>query len=99
MGAGNRFARAAFRRAFREGADLSSIEELVTVANSVGLPGERLHAAIEGRATKDALKESTARAWARGVTGVPCVEVDREIFYGDDRLEDAAGRIGDPEVR
>lgn len=98
-GSGRLFAQAAFRRAFREGADLSRLEELITVANSVGLPGQLLPAAIEDQATKDALREATARAWARGVTGAPCVEVDGEIFYGDDQLEAAGERINEPRTR
>jgi 2-hydroxychromene-2-carboxylate isomerase len=92
-GSGSAFARAAFRRAFRDGADLSRLDELVGIAEAVGLPARELPAAIEDRAVKDALREATDRAWARGVGGVPCIEVDGEIFYGDDRLEAARGRM------
>lgn len=94
-GSGRPFAEAAFRRAFREGADLSRLDELIDIAKAVGLPARELPAAIEDQATKDALRDATARAWARGVAGVPCVEVDGEIFYGDDRLEAASERMVD----
>jgi 2-hydroxychromene-2-carboxylate isomerase len=96
QGRGRRFAQAAFRRAFREGADLSRLEELTEIAASVGLPAQQLPAAIEDQATKDALRNATDLAWSRGVAGVPCIEAGGEIFYGDDRLEAAAARIGDP---
>jgi 2-hydroxychromene-2-carboxylate isomerase len=94
-GKGHSFARAAFRRAFCQGADLSRLDELIDIAGSVGLPARQLPPAIEDQATKDALRDATARAWARGVAGVPCVEVDGEIFYGDDRLEAARERMAD----
>jgi 2-hydroxychromene-2-carboxylate isomerase len=89
LGAGDAFARAGFRRAFRDGADLSRTEELVTVAGSIGLPAEELPLAIEDQSIKDELRAVTEIAWARGVVGVPCVEVGGEIFFGDDRLEAA----------
>jgi len=93
VGEGRRFALAAFRRAFREGADLNDLDEILAVGTALGLPGEEIPSAITEQETKDALRARTARAWARGVVGVPCVEVDGEIFYGDDRLEAAAERL------
>ena len=92
LGIGRLFAIAAFRRAFREGADLSCSEEIEAVATSLGLEAASVTEAIGAQRTKDALREATARAWARGVTGAPCIEVDGEIFYGDDRLEATAER-------
>ena len=93
IGEGRRFALAAFRDAFAEGADLSRLEEVVAVAASLGLPAEQIPKETERQETKDALRETTARAWDRGVAGVPCIEVGGEIFYGDDRLEAAAQRL------
>jgi 2-hydroxychromene-2-carboxylate isomerase len=92
---GERFARAAFRRAFAAGEDLSQIEVLTDIASSVGLPAGDLLAAIEQPETKEALKQATSRAWARGVVGVPCIGVGERIFYGDDQLETAAGALAD----
>ena len=93
LGEGRRFALAAFRRAFREGADLSREEELVHIAESLGLTEGEVLTAIEAPAIKGRLKEATSRAWTRGVVGVPCLEIEGEIFYGDDRLETAAKRL------
>ena len=39
---------------------------------------------------KAALREATEAAYERGVFGVPTVAVGEELFWGDDRLEDAA---------
>ena len=44
---------------------------------------------IETRSVADRLKEVTAEAIELGVTGVPTVAVGGELFWGDDRLEDA----------
>ncbi len=87
--AGPEFARAAFRRAFVDGGDLSDLGLLLEIAASVGLPADEMPAAIEDPVTKAALREATQRAWERGVGGVPCLEVGPEVFYGDDQLEAA----------
>jgi 2-hydroxychromene-2-carboxylate isomerase len=39
---------------------------------------------------KDRLRAYTDEALERGIGGVPTVVVDGELFWGDDRLEDAA---------
>lgn len=92
-GLGREFSLAAFRAAFVAAADLSRVEILVEIATAIGLPGEKLPAAIEDGAIKRELKLATSAAWERGVVGVPCVGVADEIFYGDDRLEDAAAHL------
>jgi len=93
IGEGRRFALAAFRHAFAEGADLSRLEEVVAVSASLGLPAEQIRREIENQETKDALRQATSQAWDRGVVGVPCIEVNEEVFYGDDHLEAAAQRL------
>lgn len=92
LGAGPAFARAAFRRAFVAGGDLSDLGLLREIAAAARLPAEELEAAIEDPVAKAGLREATQRAWERGVHGVPCVEVGSEVFYGDDQLEAAAAR-------
>jgi 2-hydroxychromene-2-carboxylate isomerase len=87
------FTRIAFRRAFADGVDLSRIEALVDIADAAGLPSAALEAAIEEQRIKDALRETTAEAWAKGVVGVPCLEVDGQVFFGDDRLEEAREQL------
>ncbi|MFP5389580.1 MAG: 2-hydroxychromene-2-carboxylate isomerase [Thermoleophilia bacterium] len=93
LGLGVSFAQAAFRRAFRDGVDLSQTEELADVATSLGLPGEQLEESIGLPEIKSSLREATERAFSQGVAGVPCVEVFGEIFFGDDRLEEAAEKL------
>jgi 2-hydroxychromene-2-carboxylate isomerase len=45
---------------------------------------------IELQSTKDRLRAATQEAYDRGVRGVPSVVIEDQVFWGDDRLEDAA---------
>jgi 2-hydroxychromene-2-carboxylate isomerase len=45
------------------------------------------------RSVKDQLRAATEQAIARGVTGVPSIAYGEQVFWGDDRLEEAAGAI------
>jgi len=86
------FARAAFRAAFAEGRDLRDRDALRAAAEAAGLPAGDLDAALADPAVKAELRERTDAAWALGVRGVPTIAVDGELFFGDDRLEQAAAR-------
>ena len=46
--------------------------------------------AVERDSVKRALREATERAGDLGVRGVPSVVVGGQVFWGDDRLEEAA---------
>ena len=39
------------------------------------------------------LEQATAEAYERGVRGVPTIAIGDELFYGDDRLEEAASAL------
>jgi 2-hydroxychromene-2-carboxylate isomerase len=39
------------------------------------------------------LRANTADALERGVTGIPTVAVGETLYWGDDRLEDAAAAV------
>jgi 2-hydroxychromene-2-carboxylate isomerase len=45
---------------------------------------------VQAPEIKERLRADTDKALRRGVTGVPTVAVGDELFWGDDRLEDAA---------
>jgi len=48
---------------------------------------------LESRTVKDGLRAATDGAADRGVTGVPSVVIAGEVFWGDDRLEEAAAAL------
>ncbi len=84
------FALAVMRLAFREGWDLEDPAAIAQGAQRVGLDPTALERAIETPEVKQALRDETDEAVAKGVFGVPTVLVDNDLFWGDDRLEDAA---------
>ncbi len=84
------FALAAFRQAFAAGNDLSDPDMVLLAAAACELHPNAMQKAVESTAVKDALREATERAGDLGVKGVPSIVVGKSVFWGDDRLEDAA---------
>jgi 2-hydroxychromene-2-carboxylate isomerase len=84
------FATAAFRKVFVEGKALNAGSHLHEAARDAGLDADTLDESIERPDIKQRVKDSTEEAIARGVTGIPTVAVGDELFWGDDRLEEAA---------
>jgi 2-hydroxychromene-2-carboxylate isomerase len=84
---------AAMRACFREGRDISRPDVLASVAREAGLDGEALLDRAQTPEVKDALRAINDEAVAAGVIGVPTVWVEGEVFWGDDRLEEAAARV------
>lgn len=89
-GAGAAFAHAAYARHFGRGEAIEEPAVLAEIADEVGLDGATLAAAIADPELKLALRETTDAAWAAGVQGVPTTRVADAVYFGDDRLEDAA---------
>ncbi len=83
------FALAAFRQAFAAGRDLSEPDNVWIAAAACELHPRALEKAVQTEAVKGALREATEQAGERGVFGVPSVVVGEEVFWGDDRLEEA----------
>ena len=84
------FALAAFRQAFAAGRDLTDRDSVLVAAAACELHPNAVLRAVETDAVKLALRETTDRAAELGVVGVPSVVVDDQVFWGDDRLEEAA---------
>jgi 2-hydroxychromene-2-carboxylate isomerase len=83
------FALAAFRQAFAAGRDLSEPDNVLIAAAACELHPRALLKAVETEGVKNALREATDRAAELGVTGVPALVVGGEVFWGDDRVEEA----------
>jgi 2-hydroxychromene-2-carboxylate isomerase len=84
------FTLAAFRQQFNAGRGLNEIDNVLLAAAACELHPNAVLQAIERDSVKDRLREATEDAIDRGVTGVPTVRVGDELFWGDDRLEEAA---------
>ncbi|WP_191250429.1 2-hydroxychromene-2-carboxylate isomerase [Kordiimonas sediminis] len=78
------FARAVFTAAYKGEEDVSSPEVLAAIQKTLGLEVDITEAA------KTALKDATQEAQDLGVFGAPTLKVGDEIFWGADRLEQAA---------
>ncbi len=83
------FALAAFRQAFAAGRDLSEPDNVLIAAAGCELHPNALLKAVATEHVKSALREATDRAAELGVSGVPSLVVNGEVFWGDDRVEEA----------
>jgi 2-hydroxychromene-2-carboxylate isomerase len=81
---------AAMRLCFCDGRDLGERDSALAAAGRVGIDCDDLAAALHSQDVKEALRATTEQALSLGVFGVPTVVVGDELFWGDDRLEDAA---------
>jgi 2-hydroxychromene-2-carboxylate isomerase len=93
VGRGREFTGQAFRSAFQQGTDLSIAAHVLEAGVDCGLDGSQLERGIDDPAIKGALKDATDAAYAAGVIGVPTITIGQELFWGDDRLEDAAAHL------
>lgn len=83
------FALAAFRQQFAAGRDLSEHDNVLIAAASCELHPNAVTKAAGTQGVKDALRAATDAAAERGVIGVPSLVVGEQVFWGDDRLEEA----------
>jgi len=92
-GLGREFTLCAFRHAFQFGRDLGVPAHVLEAAELAGLDRGEVEAGTRADRTKQALRSATEAAWELGVIGVPTIAIDGEVFWGDDRIEDAAAHL------
>ena len=85
--------RALFVAGWGRGADLGDPAAIAKVLEDAGLDGSAMVAATRAPEVKQALKNEVAQAIERGVFGVPTVDCEGELFWGNDRLEYVALRL------
>ncbi len=90
VGRGHEFTLRALRHAFQHGNDLAIQEHVLRVATDVGLDPHAVTEATADPEIKLALRTATDAAHTLGVFGVPTIAVADELFWGDNRLEEAA---------
>lgn len=83
------YTRASYRAWFLEDKPLGERENVVRVLREIDRDPDAVLAQADSAAVTDALSAETARARALGIFGSPTFAVGGEIFWGDDRLEDA----------
>ena len=80
-------ARALYSAYFRDNVDISSVDNVVSVAAKLGLNSDEVRAGIGDQATKDRTKGEVDKAIAIGAFGSPYIVIDGEPFWGSDRLD------------
>ncbi|MCC8403959.1 2-hydroxychromene-2-carboxylate isomerase [Paraburkholderia sp. MMS20-SJTN17] len=74
---------------FADDRDIGSIDVVSEALDSLGLPAQSVIDAALSDANKLRLREQTEVAIHRGIFGAPTFFVGGEMFWGNDRLEDA----------
>ena len=69
--------------------DIGSIEVVSEALAKLGLPAQQIVAEAQSDANKLRLREQTEVAASKGIFGGPTFFVGDEMFWGNDRLEDA----------
>ncbi|WP_028059465.1 2-hydroxychromene-2-carboxylate isomerase [Candidatus Solirubrobacter pratensis] len=93
VGQGREFCLQAFRDAFQRGAELGLLAHVLEGARRAGLDAREVEAATRDEEIKATLRHATDAAFELGVMGVPTLAVGGELFWGDDRLEEAAAHL------
>jgi 2-hydroxychromene-2-carboxylate isomerase len=83
------FCRAVTRQNFALDQDINAVEQVRAALVEAGVEAEAVLAAAASDATKAMLRALTAEARARGIFGAPTFFARGEMFWGNDRLEDA----------
>ena len=95
------FVRAVFRANFAEDREISDAAEIRSILDALGQPGAELVEEAQTPENKQRLRDQTQRAVEFGNFGAPSFVVGEELFWGNDRLEDALAwhqaRHGSPE--
>jgi 2-hydroxychromene-2-carboxylate isomerase len=74
---------------FVDDRDIGSADVVQQALGDVGLPAQQIIADAQSEANKLRLREQTTMAAAKGIFGAPTFFVGGEMFWGDDRLDDA----------
>jgi len=86
---GRDFCLAAFRANFVDDQDIQDEAVVGALLDGLRLDGPALVAQARQESTKEALRRQVDRARELGIFGAPSLMVGREMFWGNDRLEDA----------
>jgi 2-hydroxychromene-2-carboxylate isomerase len=83
------FTRRIFAANFADDRDISDSAVVGSVVESLGMPAARILESAQSRENKERLRRQTEEAVRLGIFGAPTFTVDGELFWGNDRLEQA----------
>ena len=85
---GEAFCQSVFQAQFAEGANIADADLLGRLAERAGAPAN-VSVLANAEANKLRLRANVEEARTKGLFGAPSFVVGKELFWGDDRLEDA----------
>jgi 2-hydroxychromene-2-carboxylate isomerase len=88
------FTRAVFQANFAKDREIGDPAEIRSILDSLGQSGAELIEQAQAPENKLRLREQSRRAKELGIFGAPSFVVGEELFWGNDRLEDALAWAG-----
>ena len=85
---GKEFCKSVFTHQFVDAGDISSFDSISKIARKVGASDDEIAMALSPK-IKAKLREQTEAAANKGIFGAPSFTIGNELFWGDDRMEDA----------
>ena len=83
------FVRAVFHANFADDRDIAQTQTIVSLLDSLGQPGLSLLERAQSTENKERLRRQTEEAIQLGIFGAPTFVYGTELFWGNDRLEEA----------
>jgi 2-hydroxychromene-2-carboxylate isomerase len=93
IGRGVAFSLAAFRQAFAGGRDLADENTILIAGAACEMHPTALHKGIELASTHAALDAARRRAMSAGVTDLPAIQIDHQLYCGPGALQDATAAL------
>jgi 2-hydroxychromene-2-carboxylate isomerase len=90
------FCRSVMELNFVQDQDINQPDRLSSILTELGLPAADVLDRAQAEPFKSRLREQTEQARARGVFGAPTFFVGTEMFWGNDRLDDALQLASEP---
>ena len=81
--------RAIYRANFAEDREISDARVIGEILAALGQDADRILAEAVAPGNKERLRAQTEEAWSRGIFGAPSFIVAGELFWGNDRMEEA----------
>ena len=86
---GREFSKLVYHFNFAEDKDISDEGVISTILDSIGQDPARIIAVSASGENKNKLRKQTEEAVSKGIFGAPAFVIGDELFWGNDRLEDA----------
>jgi 2-hydroxychromene-2-carboxylate isomerase len=83
------FVRAVFHANFAEDREISDEAVIAAILDQLGQPSAETIARAQSTEVKERLRRETEEAGRLGIFGAPSFVIDGELFWGNDRLEEA----------